>query len=155
MFLIDAVSHQFRLGALRGGIGQQQRGRTGDFRQAQLINSASEWLERTFLQIGADGHDRVERRHRLGQRSTFATVDVQGDFRALGGQRNVLPLRRSQCLCRSGALAVDFHEWQTLADADQQTLRAFATRQYHLLATRLIQTQPGTEGERAAGVVLQ
>ncbi len=76
LFFIDTVRHQFRLGALRSGIGQQQRGRTGDFRQAQFIDSAHERLERTFVQIGTDGHDRIERRHRLGQHGAFATVDV-------------------------------------------------------------------------------
>ncbi len=67
----------------------------------------------------------------------------------------MLPLRRRQRLGGSGALAIDFHERQTLAHTDQQTLRAFAASQNQLLATGLIQTQPGAESERASSVVLQ
>ncbi|MNI17345.1 hypothetical protein D3C73_707130 [compost metagenome] len=161
LFFVDAVGHQLRFGSLGRGIRQQLCGRTGHLGQAQFVDGAGERLVRAWRhvcgnrQVGADGHDRIECRHGHGQGRGFATVDVQRDFAALSGQRQVLPLGRVQRLGRHGALAVDFHERQALAQTDQQALRTFTAGQHQLLTVGLVQTQPGTEGEGAAGVVLQ
>jgi hypothetical protein len=59
----------------------------------------------------------------------FTAIDVQRDFFALGGQRQVLPLAGVQRLGGHGALAVDLHERHALVDAHQQAVGAVAAGQ--------------------------
>ncbi|MNK87012.1 hypothetical protein D3C87_1069380 [compost metagenome] len=71
------------------------------------------------MHVSADGHDRIEGRHRLGKRGGFATIDEQGHFGAFSSQRNVLPLARIQRLRGDGALAIDLHKRHALVCSDQ------------------------------------
>ena len=164
LLLVGAEHGQARLGALRDGIGQQQRVGAGDLRQAHFVDRAGERCEggggslciggggRGGRHVGAERAGGVQRGQLSGQRHGGTAADVERHALAFGLHCDVRPLAGLDRLARGAALAVDLHEGHALVDADHQFAGAVAAGIDGLARAELVGLDPCGEGERAAGL---
>ncbi|MDT4845430.1 hypothetical protein FQZ97_794160 [compost metagenome] len=161
LLLVRTEHHQARIGALRDGIGQQQRVGACDLRQAHFVDRAGERGEGIGGRgarrsgcgrcIGANRGGGVQRGQLGRQRHGRTAAHIQRHAVAFGLHRKVRPLAGLHRLARRAALAVHLHEGHALVDADHELAGAVAACIDRLARAERIGLDPGGEGQRAAG----
>ena len=168
LLLVDPVGHQARLGALGGGIGEEQRRRAGDLRQAQLVDGALEGLQgrrrgaRLTFPLAAS----VAAASAAWPSAPMAIAPLNAGSAAarlatsrpprysasqrVGDQRQVLPLPLRRAWL-AAALTVQLDEGRALGRSRPTGRCRFAARQQDLFAGQLVGTHPAAEAEGATG----
>ena len=165
LLLVGAEGGQARIGALRDGVGQDQRVGTGDLGQAQLIDGAGERRQRRggnrlvrrggTGDVAADRRGGVERRQAGGHGRGLAARDEQRDVAGIGFDRDVRPLAGLDGLAGGAALAIDLHERNALVHTHDELAGAVAADIKSLFGAELVGTHPGGERERRTGLQRQ